>query len=107
VARVGRFNKDQQFGAAHPDGAEGGQRDEGEIVLALAEGAPHLLGDADDAEGDPGDGHFLVERVGIGEALVDDFGPDDADARFVQGVGFVQIAAEDDLFASDIDEAGG
>src|SRR6185369_7954664 len=107
VRPVGRLDKDQEFGPGHPDVAVGGERNDHEVVLALSKGAAHPLGHADHPEGQSGDGDFLFERVHVGEELVQDVLPDDTDAGAVDIVGIVHIAAVFDLFAADVDEAGG
>ena len=75
-----RLRPDQQLqaeraGAEHL--AEGAERDDGEVVLRVAEGGSLLLADADDAVVQRADLDHLVERVDRAEQLVGDLPPDD------------------------------
>ncbi len=98
--------KTRSSGTAHPDGAKGAQGNDGEVILALSEGAADFLGDADDAEGKTRQLNLFVERIDVGKQLLHQVLADYADPGVVLVVGVVDVASLRDLFAADVDKAG-
>ena len=76
----------------HPDTAEGGERHDREVVLALSERAARLSVTPMTRKGRPAR-RFLFQRIHIGEKLVHQVRADDANAGVVLVVGIIEVAA--------------